>query len=292
MPESKKKLVFLGVGDVARVLAAQAAGEFRLFGTTRSAERQLEILSLGIEPILLEGFEIDAFGKLTSGSVGPAALQSETLSVLLAGAYVVVSFPPDPDADSLACRLAADADRIVYISSTVVYGKTQGVINEDTAVDGESLQSQNRIEAERRWLEVGASVIRAPGIYGRGNGLHQRLLNGTYRLPGDGSNYVSRIHVDDLSAMILSALFLNQKQQVFLSGDSKPTTHREIVEWLVNRLNLPFPESLPLDQCHYTQRGNRRVDASKSLAELGMVLKYPTYVEGYTRELEAAMSSS
>ena len=92
--------------------------------------------------------------------------------------------------------------------------------------------------------------------------------------------------------MILSALFLNQKQQVFLSGDSKPTTHREIVEWLVNLLNLPFPESLPLDQCHYTQRGNRRVDASKSLAELGMVLKYPTYVEGYTRELEAAMSSS
>ncbi|MCC7532088.1 MAG: hypothetical protein IT342_26530 [Candidatus Melainabacteria bacterium] len=281
MPESKKKLVFLGVGQVARALADQAAGEFRLFGTTRSAERAAVIRTLGIEPIVIEGF-----------GNGPSVSASAVLEALVDGAHVVVSFPPATESEVSASRLAADADRIVYISSTVVYGKAQGVINEGTAVDGESLQSQNRIEAERKWLEVGASVIRAPGIYGRGNGLHQRLLSGTYRLPGDGSNYVSRIHVDDLSAMILSALLLNQKQKIFLSGDSKPTTHREIVEWLVKRLNLPFPASMPLEQCHYTQRGNRKVDASKSLAELGIVLKYPTYAEGYTRELEAAKSSS
>ncbi len=280
MPESKKKLVFLGVGQVARALADQAAGEFKLFGTTRSAERAEVIRTLGIEPIVVEGF-----GNDSSGSA------SAVLESLVDGAHVVVSFPPDTESDVSASRLAAGADRIVYISSTAVFGKAQGVIKEATEVDSDNPQAQSRLEAERTWLEVGASVIRAPGIYGRGNGLHQRLLSATYRLPGDGSNYVSRIHVDDLSAMILSALLLNRKQQVFLSGDSKPTTHREIVEWLVKRLNLPFPESMPLDQCHYTQRGNRRVDASKSLAELGTVLKYPTYVEGYTCEMEAIKNS-
>ncbi len=104
----------------------------------------------------------------------------------------------------------------MYISSTAVYGKAEGVINEDTRVD-EQKQPRRKIrtDAEHKWLEVGASVIRASGIYGRGNGLHQRLLSRAYCLPGDGSNYVSRIHVDDLSSMILSALNSNQKQQVF-----------------------------------------------------------------------------
>lgn len=283
MPESKKKLVFLGVGDVARALALQAEDEFKLFGTTRSADRAEEILSLGIEP-----FVIDGFGKRSAEDV-VSGRAVEALQTLLSDAYVVVSFPPDAESDSSASSLSSDAAGIVYISSTAVYGKAEGVVNEDTPVDDETEQAKNRLDAERKWLEVGASVIRAPGIYGRGNGLHQRLLSGNYRLPGDGNNYVSRIHVDDLSSMILSALNLNQKQQVYLSGDSHPTTHREIVEWLIDRLKLPFPESLPLDRCHYTQRGNRKVDASRSLDKLKIALKYPTYEEGYGRELEAIL---
>lgn len=283
MPESKKKLVFLGVGDVARALALQATDAFTLFGTTRSADRGEEILSLGIEPIVIDGF-----GKRAADDV-VSEHEAEALQTLLSDAYVVVSFPPDAESDSHASSLSSDAAGIVYISSTAVYGKAEGVINEDTPVDEETSQAENRLDAERKWLEIGASVIRAPGIYGRGNGLHQRLLNGSYRLPGDGSNYVSRIHVDDLSSMILSALNSNQKQQIFLSGDSLPTTHREIVEWLVERLKLPFPESMPLERCHYTQRGNRKVDPSRSIAKLKTVLNYPTYKEGYGRELEAIL---
>jgi hypothetical protein len=279
MPESEKKLVFLGVGDVARAIALQAGGQFKFFGTTRSAERAEEIRSIGLELIVINGFS-----ELMSEEV------STNLESIIEGAYVVVSFPPDEESDAVASRLTSGAKGIVYISSTTVYGSKEGVINEDTEVD-ETFHStaQNRLKAERRWLEVGASVIRAPGIYGRGNGLIPRLISGTYALPGDGNNFVSRIHVDDLSAMILSALLLNQKQQVFLSGDALPTTHREIVEWLASRLNLPFPESIPLDRCHYTQRGNRKVDASRSLEKLGTVLQYPTYKEGYGRELESMM---
>lgn len=288
MTESKKKLVFLGVGDVARALALQAADDFKLFGTTRSADRAQEILSLGIEPIVIDGFDKLSLGDVVPGQMAESLKETaDSMRELFSGASVVVSFPPDAESDSFASSLAAGADGIVYISSTAVYGKAEGVINEDTAVDEETSQAKNRMDAERKWLDVGASVIRAPGIYGRGNGLHQRLLNGNYRLPGDGSNYVSRIHVDDLSSMILSALGSEQKQQVYLSGDLLPTTHREIVEWLVDRLKLPFPESMPLERCHYTQRGNRKVDSSRSLDSLKTVLKYPTYREGYGRELEA-----
>lgn len=273
MANLDKKLVFLGVGQVARALAEialqpsakNAKCQFSLYGTTRSAERVEEIRSLGMQPVIIESFE--------------------NLGNLLADALVVVSFPPDPESDQVACSVAAKAAGIVYISSTAVYGKTEGLIDEGTEVDAESPQAKGRLDAENKWLQLGASIIRAPGIYGRGSGLHQRLRSGNYRLPGDGSNYVSRIHVDDLAQMIMMALHANARGQVFLSGDAQPTTHREIVEWLVNRLALPFPESIPLDQCHYTQRGNRKVNAAKSLEQLSVTLRFPTYKEGYEHEL-------
>lgn len=286
MADHNRKLVFLGVGQVARALA-QVSHEFApiltqtttstsepesknlfrysMYGTTRSAERVAEIRALGIEPVVVESFE--------------------NLGDLLDGAYVVVSFPPDSEADVVACRAAQKADGIVYISSTAVYGKKEGIVTEESEVDSESPQGKARLDAEQKWLKVGASILRAPGIYGRGSGLHQRLISGNYRLPGDGTNFVSRIHVDDLAQMIMKALVLNKRSQIFLCGDTLPTTHREIVEWLAERLNLPIPDSVPLEQCHYTQRGNRRVDAANSLQQLSVELRYPTYKDGYSHEL-------
>lgn len=274
MSNQEKKLVFLGVGQVARALSnivlhseqtCEPASNIKLYGTTRSAERVAEIRQLGIEPLFIESFD--------------------DLETQLDDALVVVSFPPDPKSDDAACRSARNAAGIVYISSTAVYGKRECIVNENTDVESESPQAKSRLDAEQKWLQVGASIVRAPGIYGGGNGMHLRLLSGNYRLPGDGSNYVSRIHVHDLSSMILRVLELNKRGQVYLAGDNQPTTHKEIVEWLVQRLNLPFPDSIPLDQCHYTQRGNRRVDASNSMKELGVTLKFPTYKDGYIHEL-------
>lgn len=275
MSKQEKKLVFLGVGQVARALAQivldnsladKTASNYKLFGTTRSAERVSEIRQLGIEPLFIESFE--------------------DLETQLDDALVVVSFPPDPESDDAACRAAKNSAGIVYISSTAVYGKIEGLIDEDTNVDVESPQAKSRLNAEQKWLEVGAAVVRAPGIYGAGNGLHHRLFSGNYRLPGDGNNYVSRIHVHDLASMILKILESNRRRTIYLAGDKQPTTHKEIVAWLLQKLKLPFPDSIPLDQCHYTQRGNRQVDATKSIDELGVVLKFPTYKEGYSHELK------
>ena len=197
MAQVKRKLVFLGVGQVARALAAvvransETCDAYELIGTTRSAEHAESIRAAGIEPLVV-----------------PIFTSSEQLKAALRNSFVVVSFPPDPSSDVRASELAeeAGAARIVYISSTSVYGKAEGVIDENTSEDFKSPNAATRLKAEESWWTVGSTIIRAPGIYGRGSGLHHRLLGGQYRLPGDGSNYVSRIHVDDLSAMILKAL--------------------------------------------------------------------------------------
>lgn len=280
MASEKRKLVFLGVGQVARALADKARETnhgYELYGTTRSAEHADAIRSAGIEPIIVPTF---------SGNV-------EQLTAAMKDAFVVATFPPEPSSDCQASVLAeASAAKIVYVSSTSVYGKIEGTIDENTSEDFKSPQSTTRLQAEESWWSVGATIIRAPGIYGRGNGLHHRLLSGQYRLPGDGGNYVSRIHVDDLSAMILRALEVEPEESIYLAGDRLPTTHRELVEWLVERLSLPFPESVPLESCHYTQQGNRKIDARKIVSDLKIELKYPTYKEGYGEELSRLQRTS
>ncbi|MDX1989586.1 MAG: hypothetical protein SFV17_23050, partial [Candidatus Obscuribacter sp.] len=116
-----QKLVFLGVGKLALSVAdaAHGSGIEPLYGTTRSAERRCELLSHRIEPIL--------FGEWLAAG--------ESASELLDGANVLVSIPPiesSPGQEEMLSRLCRKARKVIYISSTTVYGLKSGQINEDT----------------------------------------------------------------------------------------------------------------------------------------------------------------
>jgi len=49
-------------------------------------------------------------------------------------------------------------------------------------------------------------VLRPAAIYGPGRGAHESIRIGRWRIAGDGSNYTSRIHVDDLAALAAAAV--------------------------------------------------------------------------------------
>ncbi|MBS1990928.1 MAG: hypothetical protein JSS83_10450 [Cyanobacteria bacterium SZAS LIN-3] len=292
------KLVLLGVGNAALAVAEHYKIEqpgVKLFGTTRSAVKVEILRSVGIEPWHDRGAEIAA-GELDE---------------LLSDADVLISIPPSCSASSSASSPASSpvsadgeagqsdpqlryaphvvqARKLVYISSTAVYGEATGVVDERTACSDSAVAVERRA-AEVFWGSRGACVLRAPGLYGPATGLHRRLLAGNYKLPGDGSNYASRIHLEDLARIIEAAFIGAQPGSLYVTGDLRPATHLEVVTWLCRRLDLPMPPSIPLDSpgLHYTLRGNRRVDATKVLSELNVTLKYPTYVEGFSQCLAA-----
>ncbi len=114
--------------------------------------------------------------------------------------WVVVTFPPDGVTDRAVARGVVRAAAVVYVSSTGVYGDVRGDVDDETPVRGTSARATARLGAEATWRDVGAVVVRAPGIYGPERGVHVRLARGTFRIPGDGTSFVSRIHVDDLAA--------------------------------------------------------------------------------------------
>lgn len=264
-------LVLIGFGQVGEALLreSRARGDGPVRATTRSETRAPDIAARGATPCVLT----DADRAL------PAAVHD--------GDDVVVSFPPDGSSDAAYASALGAARRIVYISSTGVYGSVRGRIDETTAVDRSDGRAAQRLEAEDVWRGAGAIVLRAPAIYGPRSGLHRRLLAGTFRLVDDGARHVSRIHVDDLAVLALAALERAAPRSTYVLGDRAPSTQRDVVEWLCARLALPLPPVVSERDAQTPHRGDRIIDGGRALRELAVTLRYPSYRDGYDAVLRA-----
>lgn len=273
-PSSRPRLVFLGVGACALAVARAARSTHELVGTTRSSDRAALLEAAGIEAV-----------------VAPE-LAVERVSAITAGAHVLVTFPPDGATDARIAPACGEAKSIVYISSTGVYGPYFGKVDDSTPVDPSNANEKARLEAEHAWHAVGATVLRAPGLYDATTGLHKRLASGKFRLTGEGANPISRIHLDDLASFVLAASTPKFRGETFVVGDLAPVPQREAVAWLCDKMGLPLPASVDPSEVHHTLRGGRAVDPSRALALLGVSLKYPTYKEGFGAALAAVASDS
>ena len=261
--------LLLGGGGVVAEAVAEAARPRRIAGTTRNPAAIARIAALGIDPVLL-----DCRGGIE-------------LTDDLAEADVVVTFPPDGESDSQLAPQLERCRRIVYVSSTGVYGDLRGRIDNDTPATPNDETGRRRLAAEDSWRSIGATVVRAPGIYGRGRGLHRLIASGAYRLPGDGSGVVSRIHVEDLALVLLAALDRGAAGATLVVGDLCAVPQRAVVAWLCDRLGREMPPSVRLEDAPRTLRGSRSVDPSGTLKALEVTLRYPTYREGFESCLES-----
>lgn len=185
----------------------------------------------------------------------------------------------------LAAPLLAAAARVVYLSTTGVYGETRQV-DEHTAPAPRHERERLRVD-EENVLRTGpwsTLVLRPAAIYGPGRGVHEAMRQGRYRLPGDGTNLISRIHVDDLAAHCLAALDA-ELTGCFPVADEAPCAAGEIAAFCAELLDVPMPEfteRLPGDD---TRRANRRVDGGAIRRALGIELRYPGYRQGIPASL-------
>jgi nucleoside-diphosphate-sugar epimerase len=215
------------------------------------------------------------------------AVDSVDLSFVPAGSAVLYSIPvTEPDVTpKVLMNLQGRASRLVYLSTTGVYGRTVDV-DASTPAAPQGQSSRLRIDAERAVLEGpwSALVLRPAAIYGPGRGVHTRMQRGDFSLPGDGSNYVSRIHVDDLAAHAEAAL-LADVTGAYPVADNEPCTSREIAEFCATLLGVPLPSSVPASQLHLTRQANRRVNGAEIRRLLGVELQFPSYRIGIPASL-------
>ncbi len=254
-----KRLVLLGSGYTLTRLARIEAPAREVLAVTRDPERQRALEGVGAQIVSLD----DA---LEAG----------------AGADLVVSIPPEAGLDArIAERLGRNPpDRCVYLSSTGVYGALKGRVDEASPVAFDEPRARPRLEAENLFRSIGGIVLRVAGIYGPGRGIQERMRAGSWRIPGDGSGHVSRVHVDDLVEAIRLALLRAEPGSVLCVADDQAATHRELAEFLSAKLRVPMPAHIPLEQVHESLRGDREI-LNARLRALGWRPRYPTFREGY-----------
>ncbi|HEU5020297.1 MAG TPA: hypothetical protein VFT60_00355 [Bryobacteraceae bacterium] len=196
-------------------------------------------------------------------------------------AVLVHSIPPveEPDQSAIrACICALDPVRIVYISSTGVYG-LQTNVDEMTAAAPDNDKGRARL-AEEEWLAatgVPTLILRSAAIYGPGRGIHMRLRTGALTgLPRGAGGVVSRIHVEDLAALLAAGVD-SDLTGAWPVADDRPAASSEVIRWYAARLGISLPE-IPGDLA-VPQRG-RFVDGRKIRELLGVKLKYPSWETG------------
>ncbi len=227
-----------------------------------------------------EGFEV----------LQRAALDIAVARDVTSGTHVVIAFPPDGSTDARVAAGLGDAARITYLSSTGVYGSQRGVVDDDTPVP--ALTSSDRgakiLAAEEVYRAAGATVLRCPALYGPDRGLHTRVLRGEHRIPGDGTRFLSRIHVQDLAQLVLASL----PRGTMVVGDLEPAPHGDVVRFICDAYGVPMPPFVPLESVHESLRADRRVDASRALAASGITLRYPSYKDGMSPTATGYMQAS
>jgi len=231
-----------------------------------------------------DGWQVDAINRTTPVEAARRALVQAT--------HIVSTVPPGEEADPVLAAYGREIGTVPwigYLSSTGVYGDTQGAwVDESAVLAG---RRGGRIAADLAWQALGARVFRLPGIYGPGRTMLDRLQAGqAHRIDLPGQVFC-RVHVGDIVAGVRAAM-RHGPPGVYNLTDDLPAPQNDVVEFGCHLLGLPMPPFRTLDELSPPARAfygeNRRVANGKAKRLLGWRPSYPTYREGLTAVLSDA----
>ena len=274
MPSKRKKILILGCGYTGYRVAQQLRKEgAAVTATTRrpNTPPMLKLTEAGAKILRFDAADRTTYTHLRR-SVIPGTIVLHSLPVLRGPQG---SFDPTPAVLEL---LGNHPSRMVHLSG--VYGDTR-IVDETTPAAPATERQNLRLAAEKA-VAAGpcpSLILRSAAIYGPGRGIHVRLREGRFKLLGDGSNHVSRIHVEDLASLVAAAL-CSDTAGAFPVADDEPCPSREIVAFCAELLGIPMPPSANIEELDETRRSDRRVDGRAIRRLLGVELKYPSYRVG------------
>ncbi len=270
--------LIVGCGYLGRRVAALWLRQgHRVFATTR--HRADELRGLGVEPVICDvvtgtGLEVLPAAATVVYCVGFDRSTGLTMrDVYLRGLENVLNRLPVPG-------------RFLYVSSTGVYGQTQGEEVDETAAT-EPAEESGRVvlEAERllRARLPRAIVLRFAGIYGPGRLLRRQAIEAGEALVGDAEKWLNLIHVEDGAAAVLAAEARGTDGVACNVCDDCPVRRREFYTEMARVLGAPPPHFVPPAAgapLPPHERSNRRILNRRLREELGFCLDYPSYREG------------
>jgi nucleoside-diphosphate-sugar epimerase len=149
--------------------------------------------------------------------------------------------------------------KIIFISSTSVYGKTQGVVNEESLLNENFSNSPLLLQTEsylkKRFKNI--TILRPGGLYGQKR--HPvYFLQGKTHLK-TGQEFLHLAHQEDCVKAIINVLRFNQWNEVFNIVSDLRIKKCEYYTEMARKLNLSSPSyDLSDSIVNYTQISNEK----------------------------------
>ncbi len=282
-----KQVLIVGSGDVARRVIPWLLQRFRVCAVVRRPEERATLRALGAETLLADLDKPESLERLAG-----------------IADYVLHCAPPpnmggdDPRTRSLLAALTRRASlprRIIYISTTGVYGDCEGVWSDETRPPRPaSPRAMRRVAAERHLRQFGrrtgcrVSLLRAPGIYDGDARLPvARLEKGDPVLAPADDVFTNHIHADDLARLLGLALFRGRPNRAYNASDDSSLRMGEYFDLVADAVGLPRPPRLPRAELAGRlspltlsfMSESRRLKNDRIKRELRARLMYPTVAD-------------
>lgn len=277
------RILIVGCGDVGLRIAALLKDRFTLLGTVRDPDRQDVLRAAGVIPLLADLDRPDSLWRLRG----------------LAPAVIHLAPPTETGVRDLRSRhligVLGRPKRMVYISTSGVYGDCAGAIIDETRTpDPVTPRAQRRLDAERTlrsWAKttrVHLSILRVPGIYASQRLPLQRLRDRSPTLLAAEDVYTNHIHADDLARIAVLALWRGSPQRIYHACDDSKLLMGDYFDLIADYHGLPRPprvNRLQLAEVASPSRysfmqESRRLQNIRLKRELAFTLCYPRIEDG------------
>jgi nucleoside-diphosphate-sugar epimerase len=280
---NKPRLLIVGCGDVGMRLLPLVRARFRVFAVTSQPARCAELRAAGAIPIVAD---LDRPG---------------TMKRLAGVAQRVVHLAPPQQDGALDLRtrnltaILPDGARVVYVSTTGVYGDRGGAATpETTPVAPRNARARRRVDAERvlrAWAVASGgkvAILRAPGIYAKDRLPIERLQRGTPALASADDVYTNHIHADDLARLCALALFRARPGRVYNATDDTRMKMGDYFDLVADTFGLARPPRLARADLEKAvspmllsfMSESRQLDNRRIGTELRARLRYPHVGDG------------
>lgn len=193
--------------------------------------------------------------------------------------------------NNVLAALPPDVPRVIYISTTGVYGTADGDwVDESTPPDPQRDGGRASLAAEQvlaaHPLGRNSVVLRLAGIYGPGRIPFLRELQAGEPIPAPVDGYLNLIHVGDGASAVLAAdnlPRLSAGPRVYCVSDGHPVRRGDYYREVARQIGAPpptFVEPDPHSPRSARALTNRRVSNRRMLQELSVRLAYPDYRTG------------
>lgn len=188
---------------------------------------------------------------------------------------------------NVLAALPTETKRVVYISTTGVYGGADGgFVDEQTTPNPQrdggkaSLAAENALR-ESPFADRGV-VLRLAGIYGPDRIPFLQQLKAGESIAAPQSGHLNLIHVDDAAEIVIAAAAAESPPQLVCVSDGSPVIRSDYYRQVAKLIDAPEPTfTEPVSGSPRAARASADKQVRSSLIkQLNVELSYPNYLAG------------